>query len=255
MNKRILPLLSISLLLVACSSQSSNNKIEDSPERERPGTDYVAYKTSSAINIDGIANEKAWEEAEWNEIDHRWLGEPYSEDDFQGRFKLSWDDDYLYLMAEITDDALVEMYEGTDQYWNDDILEVFVDEDLSGGDHQYNYNAFAYHIDTNYDVFDLGTDRNPHYFNDHVEVKYGAVGTTYTWEVAIKVYDDTFVRDQENTPVTLSDGKQMGLAVAYCDNDNSQVRENFIGSEVIEGEDKNRAWIDASIFGSLQLVE
>jgi len=47
----------------------------------------------------------------------------------------------------------------------------------------------------------------------------------------------------------------MGFAVAYCDNDNSQIRENFIGSEVIEGEDKNRGWIDAGIFGSLQLVE
>jgi len=254
MTRLILPLLLIAFICGACSNQTSNNKIEDIPERERPDTDYVAYKASS-MTIDGVADEKAWDEAEWNEIDQRWLGEPYSEDDFSGRFKLSWDENYLYLMAEITDDKLVNIYEGTNQYWNDDILEIFIDEDLSGGDHQFSYNAFAYHVDIDYDVFDIGTDRNAHYFNDHVEVKYGASGTTYTWEAAIKVFDDSFERDQENTPEILADGKQMGFALAYCDNDNSEIRENFIGSEVIEGEDKNRGYIDAGIFGSLELVD
>ena len=35
--------------------------------------------------------------------------------------------------------------------------------------------------------------------------------------------------------------------VAYCDNDNSPEREHFIGSNKIEGEDKNRGWIDAGV--------
>ena len=46
----------------------------------------------------------------------------------------------------------------------------------------------------------------------------------------------------------------MGFALAYCDNDNSKERENFIGSVYVDGEDKNRGWIDANIFGTLKLI-
>lgn len=215
--------------------------------------DYVAFKSSEEIEIDGIANELTWMSALTHQLDHRWLGESYSEEDFAGSFKLSWDENYLYLLAEIRDDSLINQYEGLEQYWNEDILEVFVDEDASGGNHQYSYNAFAYHIDKNLDVIDIGADSTEHLFNDHIDAQYSKNGDWYTWEVAIKIYDDSFERGEENTPVTLENGKQMGFALAYCDNDTSATRENFIGSEVIEGEDKNRGWIDAGVFGLLEL--
>jgi hypothetical protein len=47
----------------------------------------------------------------------------------------------------------------------------------------------------------------------------------------------------------------MGFALAYCDNDTSKERENFIGSVAVAGEDKNRGWIDAGIFGTIVLKE
>ena len=47
----------------------------------------------------------------------------------------------------------------------------------------------------------------------------------------------------------------MGLMVAYCDNDGSELRENFVGSEFVPGEGKDRGWIDAGLFGALTLVE
>ena len=37
----------------------------------------------------------------------------------------------------------------------------------------------------------------------------------------------------------------MGLMIAWCDNDGSELRENFIGSESAPGENKDRGWIDA----------
>lgn len=218
-------------------------------------TDHIALKARTEIIVDGVAEESAWKEATWIELDQRWLGKAYSEEDFSGRFKLSWDEDHLYLLAEITDDSLYHHYEGTEQYWNNDVLEIFVDEDASGGDHQFNYNAFAYHIDTNYDVFDIAPDSNAYYFNDHVDTRMTRSGNSYTWETAIKIYDDGFVRNTEYAPVKLYSGKIMGFALAYCDNDTSEFRENFIGSEVVEGEDKNRGWIDAGIFGTLRLKE
>jgi hypothetical protein len=72
----------------------------------------------------------------------------------------------------------------------------------------------------------------------------------------MKVFPDTFKDDSTgNQPVKLSEGKKMGFAVSYNDNDSTNVRENFIGSIQIEGEDKNRGWIDAGVFGELDLVK
>jgi hypothetical protein len=47
----------------------------------------------------------------------------------------------------------------------------------------------------------------------------------------------------------------MGLMLAWCDNDGSELRENFIGSEHVPSGPKDRGWIDAGLFGSLLLVE
>ncbi len=238
------PVLSILLLFVSACSQENT-----------PDNDYTAHYAPDPINIDGQANETAWTEAEWYQISERWLGEPFTDEDFTGRFKLSWDANHLYLLAEITDDSLYFEHKGTERYWDNDILEIFVDEDASGGQHTYNYNAFAYHVDKNFDVYDIDTDSTAYLYNDHLEVDRSKNGNTYTWEVAISVYDDTYQRNADNTPVQLTAGKKMGFALAYCDNDTSIARENFIGSEVVEGEDKNRGWIDAGIFGKLVLQE
>ncbi len=57
-------------------------------------------------------------------------------------------------------------------------------------------------------------------------------------------------------PVKLTAGKKLGFAVSYNDNDATGGRENFIGSiniEPVDG-DKNRGWIDAGVFGTLELI-
>ena len=71
--------------------------------------------------------------------------------------------------------------------------------------------------------------------------------------MAFSIYDDTFVDDGENTPVKLFQDKKMGFAIAYCDNDTSAQRENFIGTKRVEGEDKDFGWKNAGIFGDLIL--
>jgi hypothetical protein len=76
------------------------------------------------------------------------------------------------------------------------------------------------------------------------------------WEVGIDIYSDAY-RDgaSDNLPLSLTAGKVMGLMVAYCDNDGSELREHFIGSEFAAGDHKDRGWIDAGLFGTLELVE
>ena len=205
--------------------------------------------------LDGEANDPVWESASWMPLDQVWLGKTPVPQDVSGKYKLAWDENNLYVLAEITDDTLVDTHpDGLVRYWDDDCLEIFVDEDASGGNHQYNYNAFAYHIALDGRVTDAAPDKSFQYFNDHCVTRRSTRGNLSTWEVAVKIFDgNRYETDAERIPKMLRQGKKMGFALAYCDNDHSPERENFIGNVAIEGEDKNRAWIDAGVFGLLEL--
>jgi len=220
-------------------------------------TEYRAPMATTDPVIDGVSDEEIWAKAPWQELKFRWLGPEYSAEDFQGRFKVVWTPDRLYILAEIVDDVLRDTHHNPlVQYWDDDCLEIFIDEDFSGGNHQYNHNAFAYHMALDNQAIDIGTDKLAHSYSHHVESRWKQQDNKMTWELAIDIYTDDYVDgSDDNTPITLSAGKLMGLMVAYCDNDASEIRENFIGSESVPSGPKDRGWIDAGIFGSLVLVE
>lgn len=222
-----------------------------------PGEKQTAKMAKSKIVIDGKAKEPDWKAAEWKPLDQFWLGGETDTNDFKGRYKLVWDSDQLYVLAEIKDDTLIDIYKDKfDSWWDDDCLEIFVDENRSMGDHQYNHNAFAYHVALDGNVVDLGTDFNPHFYNDHVVSKRTQQGKITTWECAVKLHNDNF-KDfaKDAKPAKLAVGKKIGFALAYCDNDNSERREHFIGSIPVKGDDKNKGWIDAGIFGELTLTK
>ncbi|WP_232459776.1 DUF6265 family protein [Winogradskyella sp. PC-19] len=204
--------------------------------------------------IDGVANEDIWNTSEWLPINQLWLGDLYTPQDFQGRYKLAWTSDALYLLAEIKDDILIDNEKDPlKTWWNDDCLEIFIDEDNSGGNHQYNHNAFAYHIALDGNVVDMSPDQKGKLYNSHINSKRITTGNTSIWEVKISLFDDSYKDNTKNKPVKLTANKNIGFALAYCDNDKSQNRENFIGSVAVHGDDKNRGWIDANIFGTLLL--
>ncbi len=220
-------------------------------------SEYRAPKAQHAPKVDGVADEAIWERARWHEITHRWLGPEYSAEDFQGRFKVVWTTEKIYILGELVDDILYDGHrDPLVQYWDDDCLEVFLDEDYSGGNHQYNHNAFAYHVSLDNQAIDIGTDKRPHSYSHHVHSRWQARGNKIVWELAIDIYTDDYVDgSNKNVPVKLSAGKVMGLMIAWCDNDGSKLRENFIGSESAPGEEKDRGWKDAGLFGALVLVE
>lgn len=225
------------------------------------------HKTSDNIVIDGVAQELSWASVKWHNLDHHMIGSVPSKDDFSGRFKLLWDQDYIYLLAEITDDVLFDQHaDPLFKYWDDDCLEIFIDENASGGGHQFNFNAFAYHIGLDNQVADIG----PNYangdtqfvlLNDHVKSRWRRAADApnqVVWEVAMKIYDDSFsLKSTNNKPLTLAKGKELGFMLAYCDNDGSAEREHFYGSEKITpiNNDKNLGFKTADVFGKYKLVE
>ena len=215
---------------------------------------YEAPLASGPIEIDGRAAQ-AWNSAQWRQMNYLWLGEQPTAEDYQGRYKVMWDQDYLYILAEFVDDVLIDRYrDPLTQYWDDDCFEIFIDEDFSGGEHQYNHNAFAYHLSLDNRAIDIGTDKQPRDYSSHVKSRWQQFEGKLIWEVRIKIYKDNYQDDSNNNaPVRLTEGTQMGLMLAYCDNDGSAIRENFMGSEDT-GEHSDRGWIDAGLFGQLILV-
>jgi len=210
----------------------------------------TALKATETMTIDGLANEAVWAKSSWYTIDQAWLFSLPSPADFTGRYKLAWDQNYLYVLAEITDDVLSDVHpDPLTNYWDDDCLEVFLDENRSKGPHNGNYNAWAYHVSLTGDVVDDG----PHLYNDHINMARTKNGTVYTWELKIKIFGDNYVYGATNTPLTLTEGKIMGFSLAYCDNDGGQSREGFIGSGVVPGADKNVGYLTADYFQELTL--
>jgi len=225
--------------------------------------------------IDGNAVEKAWTKAEWRKLDKHILGDLPTADDFQGRYKLLWNKKKLFLLAEITDDVLNDTHANPlDSYWDDDCLEIFIDEDNSGGNHQFNYNAFAYHIALDNQAVDIGPFKSSEdeqagkvnflTLNDHVTSVWKRSKESpnkLIWEVALSIYPDTFKEsyergDRKAKPVRLKAGKKMGFMLAYCDADSDKGREHFMGSHTIEpvNGDKNLGYITADVFGEIVLV-
>ena len=215
---------------------------------------YSAPLAQTAPQVDGHAADPAWESAAWRDIRYRWLGPEYSADDFSGRFKVVWTEERIYLLAEITDDILFDSHRNPLlQYWDYDCLEIFLDEDYSGGEHHFSHNAFAYHFSLDNQAIDIGTDGKARSYTHHVQSAWQQQGDKIIWEVSIEIYDDSYVDGDKNSPVALTAGKVLGLMVAYCDNDGSELRENFIGSESVPTGAKDRGYIDAGLFGKLVL--
>lgn len=70
---------------------------------------YDAHRATTAPVIDGIAD-AVWNSAVWAPIDVFWLGtqpNPNAQD-YSGRYKALWDEDYLYLLFDITDDRIFD---------------------------------------------------------------------------------------------------------------------------------------------------
>lgn len=237
------------IILLAISSIASGQTQKDT---------IYAVKTTVPVIVDGSASDACWAQAQWKPIDQVWI--PYAakmaSGDFEGKYKVAWDSLYLYVLVEVVDDMLSDDHTiPTQNWWNDDCLEVMIDENRSKGNHQFNNNAFAYHVSLSYDAIDLDASGNGINYKNNLKVVMDTIGAnTYLWEFAIKIYDAGFkTNDPEASRVGLYQNKLMGFTIAYCDNDQTLTRENFIGSMYMTSKTANDNYITADYFGSLIL--
>jgi hypothetical protein len=249
--------------------------------------DFRARFVDTPPVIDGVGDDAAWSKAQWQPIKYEWMNSTPPDitpvkgpDDFSGRFKVVWTASRLYILAEITDDIISVTH--TNPYISpekNDCLELFLDENASGGARSSDggNNFFTYHISFNgVNVTDYIGGNTDNITNDpathvqggnvlrnsHFNYKIGKNDATHTyiWEIEMKVYDNTYPlrSSPDSTPVTLTEGKKMGFAAAYCDADARNTREHFIGSMFVTGNtdnERNSSYRDSSQYAKLYLVK
>ena len=245
-----------------------------------------ANNTVSFPVIDGDGNDGCWDSAALHQINYTWIewGVPVDSSDFYGTYKVCWskETNLLYFYVEITDDVFIDGYNYPNEgYPNFDVLEVFIDEDKSGGLHVFSNNptwgmnaenAFSYHLVVNAPA-DGGTINNVIAcdiggtdWDNKVIMNYAShfpgfimkkEGNKYIWEFSLKIYKDTYDNDNpEASRVILDENKVMGMSLAYCDNDQPDgQRDNFFGSVWVSKEAYNNHWKNADDYGLLRFIE
>ena len=157
------------------SSQLNSNSVISQADGE-----FKAYMTGSELTIDGYSKDSIWASVDWYSMNYKWMGETVDSTDYSGKFKLAWNSQYLFVLVEIIDEHInPTLGNGIENYWKGDYVEVFIDEDKSGGNHQFNHQAFAYHVSTEGHAIDKSLSKETIFFDDHIEVERSQIGNKH----------------------------------------------------------------------------
>ncbi len=110
---------------------------------------YIAHYAEGTITIDGLANEDVWHKADYSDefIDIEGIKKPK----YNTRFKMLWDEQYVYFFAELQEPHVWGTLKQKDTivYHNND-FEIFIDPDGDG----HNYYEFEINaLNTLWDLF------------------------------------------------------------------------------------------------------
>jgi cellulose/xylan binding protein with CBM9 domain len=94
---------------------------------------YNCYKTTIPVEIDGNVYDQHWNNVLWSDFFEDIEGELKPEPYLQTRMKMLWDNDYLYIAAELEDpDIWGYLSNHDDIIYRDNDFEVFIDPDGDG---------------------------------------------------------------------------------------------------------------------------
>lgn len=115
-----------------------------------PVQKYVVYQTQLPVSIDGKADEQDWAKAEWTADFADIEGDKKPRPLFRTRMKMLWDENNLYLLAELEEPHIWAYYDMHDQIvYHENDLEVFIDPDGDTRDY------YEYEVNARNTLFDL----------------------------------------------------------------------------------------------------
>ena len=126
----------------AMAAQRASGDLEALPFAPRR---YVAYRAAAPLKVDGHLDESSWAAAPWTEPFVDIEGDSHPQPRFQTRARMLWDDENLYVGAEMEEPDVWSTLTRRDSIiFHDNDFEIFIDPD--GDTHAYyelEVNAFA----------------------------------------------------------------------------------------------------------------
>jgi hypothetical protein len=135
-ERSLLRILIISCILIQVSCKKSFPPLLQELGKIECPRQYVVYKNIDTIIIDGKDNEASWQEASWSTSFVDITGENTEPQPLDTRFKMLWSEEYLYVLAKLTEPHIwATLTEKDAVIYHDDDFEIFIDADGDG--HNY----------------------------------------------------------------------------------------------------------------------
>ena len=105
----------------------------------------TCYRTKGPIVTDGLLNEPDWARTEWSDDFIDITGNPKLKPSLRTRIKMLWDDDYIYIAAELTEpDIWATIHKRDSVIFRDNDFEIFLDPEENGLNYyEIEVNAFG----------------------------------------------------------------------------------------------------------------
>ncbi|MEH0153127.1 sugar-binding protein [Limibacter armeniacum] len=203
----------------------------ENPPCTAPVIGYIATAPSIDQNIDAV-----WSTAPAKGISNATIGG--TPGDYTGQWKALYDANNLYVLVEVSDATRTN--DSGSEWWNDDVVEIFIDGNNSKGTTYDGLNDFQLGFRWN--------DATVHAGGNSVQNTSGinfsmyAAGSGYVLEAAIPW------STIGTTPVI---GTQIGFDVAVDDDDNGGDRD----AQMVSIATTDAGWSNPSIFGSIYLTD
>lgn len=135
----------IAVALFSCGNMEAEKvDVVPIPEYRQPGN-YVCLKTDKPLRIDGVISNEEWSKAEWSDWFRDIEGEGKADPRFKTRMKMLWDQNYLYVAAELEEPHVwAKITQRDEVIFYDNDFEVFIDpDDDTHGYYELEVNAFG----------------------------------------------------------------------------------------------------------------
>lgn len=234
-------------LLFSPTAELEHSTAEALPKSSTMGNPTKVFRTENTILIDGL--ESDWEDVPKRKIKKELdLGIPINKKlDLSGYFKVLWDEDNLYIFAQILDE---EINISGQQLFEKDGFEVYIDGDNSKNtapaDFPLAFPPLAYDENDDFFRFVIGENAALSAWGiiDPSNFEFMIAMTPKGYNVEIKM---PFTELPSLSPVP---GYEFGFDVQINDNDGGE-RQNFLKWE--SGLDNS--FFDPSLFGTLVLFD
>jgi hypothetical protein len=160
---------------------------------------YVAGKAQEKIAVDGKADEPSWKLARWTDYFVDISGDPAPKPWFRTRAKIIWDDQYLYVYAEIEEPHVwATLTRKNSRVYDDNDFEVFIDPN---GDH---HNYYEFEMNALNTIWELALTR-PYWDGGPLRNPENIDGTTTA----------VHVRGTLNNAADIDDGWSVEIAIPF----------------------------------------